>query len=77
VVTNESRNARAASDTWSTARVNASSLAFDGLVSPDSLRTNCRAEARISSAVAVGRKVVQRLDAPTHTRLLELADQPL
>jgi len=74
VVTNESRNARAASDTWSTARVNASSLAFDGLVSPDSFRTNCRAEARIPSAVAVGR---QRLDAPTHTRLLELADQPL
>src|SRR5262249_17604393 len=48
---------RAASDTSSTARLNAASLTFEGCAKPLSLRTNCTAEARISSSVAGGSKL--------------------
>ena len=43
--------------TSSTARLNAASLAFDGAVKPDSLRTNCSDAARTSSSVAGGAKL--------------------
>src|SRR5690348_1206620 len=56
-VDSESSSRRAASLTSSTARSNATSLACDGWVKPDSLRTNCKAEARISSSVAGGSKL--------------------
>ena len=51
-VTKESSSSRAISVTCSTARPNATSLAFEGWVKPLNFRTNCRAEARISSSVA-------------------------
>ena len=41
----------------STARLNASSLAFDGLVAPLILRTYCSAAACTSSWVAAGSKL--------------------
>jgi hypothetical protein len=56
-VIRESSSFRAAPVTSATARANASSLAFEGLVVPESLRTNCRAEARTSSSVAGGSKL--------------------
>src|SRR5256886_4910276 len=43
--------------TSSTARLKASSLACEGLVDPLTLRTYCRAAARISSSVAAGSKL--------------------
>src|SRR5690606_5775727 len=46
----------AAAVTSSTARSNTASLALDGLFVPLSFRTNCSAEARISSLVAGGSK---------------------
>jgi len=49
-----SRSAAAA--TSSTAVLKSASFAFEGLVAPLSLRTNCREEARISSDVAGGAK---------------------
>src|SRR4051812_9780144 len=48
---------RAASETSATARLNASSLACDGLLKPESFRTNCNAEAWISAWVAGGSKL--------------------
>src|SRR3954471_23087724 len=57
LVTSESSNSRAAAVTWSTARLNAGSFAFDGLVNPLTLRTNCSADARTSSSVAAGSKL--------------------
>ena len=48
---------RAASETSVTARLKAASLDCDGLLKPDNLRTNCSAEARISSSVAGGSKL--------------------
>src|SRR6201995_2510810 len=57
LVCSEASSRRAASDTSSTARLNAASLACDGLPKPESLRTNCSAEARISSSVAGGSKL--------------------
>ena len=56
-MTSESSNSRAACATWSTARLNASSFAFEGFVNPLSLRTNCNDDARISSSVAGGLKL--------------------
>src|SRR5260221_10582642 len=56
-VWSEASSRRATSATSSTARSNASSFAFDGLVKPLSLRTNWTAEARISSSVAGGSKL--------------------
>src|SRR4030088_1602870 len=56
-VSSASRSRRAASATSSTARLNAGSLAFDGSLYPLSLRTNCSADARISSSVAGGSKL--------------------
>src|SRR5262245_29049427 len=47
----------AAAVTSTTARLNASSFALDGLLKPLSLRTNCSAEARISASVAGGSKL--------------------
>src|SRR2546425_35939 len=41
----------------STAAKKAASLAFDGLLKPLTLRTNCNAAARISSSVAGGSKL--------------------
>lgn len=48
---------RAAAATSSTARLNASSLAFDGRVKPLIFRTNCSAAARTSSSVTGGSKL--------------------
>src|SRR5215831_543902 len=56
-VDNESSSRRAASLTSSTARSKGASLARDGWAKPESLRTNCSAEARISSSVAGGSKL--------------------
>src|SRR5262249_48139593 len=64
LVTRESRSSWAACATWSTARLNAGSLALDGRVKPLSFRTNCREEARISSFVAGGLKVWSVLMLP-------------
>ena len=52
---------RATSVTSSTARLNAASLVRDGLEVPLSLRTNCSADARISSSVAGGAKLASVL----------------
>ena len=54
---NESTSVRAAAATSSTARLNASSLAFDGLVKPLILRTNCSDAAWTSSSVTGGAKL--------------------
>src|SRR5687767_10358781 len=51
----------AASVTSSTARLNAASFALEGRVAPLSLRTNCSADARISSSVAGGSKLASVL----------------
>ncbi len=53
---NDRINRSAASVTSSTARLNGSSFARDGFVVPLSFRTNCTAEARLSSSVAGGEK---------------------
>ncbi len=50
----------------STARSNASRFAFEGLLKPESLRTNCSEAARISSSLAGGLEVVERLDVAAH-----------
>src|SRR5687767_7530816 len=47
--------------TSSTARLKAASFAREGLLVPLSLRTNCSAEARISSSVAGGAKLASVL----------------
>src|SRR4030095_15919576 len=57
LVCNSSSNRFATSETSDTARLNAAALAADGLLKPDSLRTNCSAEAWISSRVAGGSKL--------------------
>ena len=57
VVASDRSSRRAASDTSSTASLNASSFALDGMLKPLSLRTNCSADARISSSVAGGSKL--------------------
>jgi hypothetical protein len=56
VVCNERIKRSAAAVTSSTARLNASSFAREGFAVPLSFRTNCNAEARISSSVAGGEK---------------------
>ena len=48
---------RAVAETSATARSNASMLALEGVLKPESLRTNCTAEAWISSSVAGGSKL--------------------
>lgn len=53
----ESTSVRAAAATSSTARLNASSLAFDGLVKPLIFRTNWTDAARTSSPVTGGSKL--------------------
>jgi len=53
----EVNSRRAEAATSATARSNASALVCDGLLKPDSLRTNCSAEAWISSPVAGGSKL--------------------
>jgi len=60
-VTSDCSSSWAACATWSTARLKATSLAFEGLVKPLSLRTNCTDEARISSSVAGGLKLCRVL----------------
>src|SRR5450631_1772584 len=50
-------NRRAEAETSATARSKASALACDGLLKPESLRTNCSAEAWISSSLAGGSKL--------------------
>ena len=56
-VSSDCSNRRAVSVTSSTARLKAASLARDGFAKPLSLRTNCTAEARISSSLAGGSKL--------------------
>src|SRR5262245_34366549 len=56
-VCSEVNSRRAASETSATAWLNAASLACEGLLKPESLRTNCSAEAWISSSVAGGSKL--------------------
>ena len=57
IVVSELMRTVAASVTLSTAALNATSFAFEGALNPLSLRTNCNAEARISSPVAGGSKL--------------------
>src|SRR5690348_18045841 len=57
VVWSDVSSLSAAAETSATARSNAASLACDGLLKPDSLRTNCSAEALISSSLAGGSKL--------------------
>src|SRR5262249_51412420 len=57
VVTRASSNSCAVCVTCSTARLKAAWFALEGRVNPLSLRTNCSAEARISSSVAGGSKL--------------------
>src|SRR5262249_21078764 len=56
-VTSDPISARAAAVTSSTAWLNTTSFAFDGLAKPLSLRTNCSDAARTSSSVAGGSKL--------------------
>src|SRR5258705_10891597 len=56
-VCSEISRRRAEAVTSATARSNASALACDGLLKPDSFLTNCSAEAWISSSVAGGSKL--------------------
>src|SRR5580700_12351878 len=56
-VSSDANRRRATSATSSTARLNAASLLREGWAKPESLRTNCSAEARISSSVAGGSKL--------------------
>src|SRR5258708_56995 len=56
-VCSDTSNRRADAETSATARSNASALACEGLLKPESLRTNCSAEAWISSSVAGGSKL--------------------
>src|SRR5207249_12315325 len=60
-VTRERKSSQATSVTLSTARLKVSSFALEGLVKPLSFRTNCRADARISSSVAGGAKLCRVL----------------
>src|SRR5437016_2750072 len=60
-VTNESSKCCAAWATSSTARMNAASFACAGFVNPQSFRTNCSDDARISSLVADGSKLCRVL----------------
>src|SRR5262249_61963458 len=53
-VTSESSSSRVAWVTCSTARVNACWFALEGRAEPLNFRTNCRADARISSSLAGG-----------------------
>src|SRR4029077_8602611 len=62
-VTNDSRRWWAICAISSTARLKASSFAFEGLVKPLSLRTNWSDDARISSFVAGGLKLCSVLMA--------------
>src|ERR1700687_4581372 len=48
---------RAAAETSAAAQSKPATLAFDGVLKPESLRTNCTAEAWISSSVAGGSKL--------------------
>src|SRR5690242_10278157 len=57
LVCSDASNRRALSETSETARLNASALAWDGALNPDSFRTNCSAEAWISAWVAGGSKL--------------------
>ena len=57
LVTSAPSNSFAALATSSTARSNAAWFALEGRVKPLNLRTNCREDARISSAVAGGLKL--------------------
>jgi hypothetical protein len=61
LATSKSSNSCAASATRSTARPKAGSLAFEGRVKPQSLRTNWSEAARISSSVAGGWKLCRVL----------------
>src|SRR5947208_8629713 len=60
-VSNELRSRLATAAISSTAARNAASLAFDGLLKPLTLRTNCNEAARISSSVAGGSKLKRLL----------------
>src|SRR5947209_8614428 len=57
LVTSESSRFRAAVATSSTARLNAASFAFEGLLKPESFLTNWSEASRISSSVAGGSKL--------------------
>jgi hypothetical protein len=57
VVVSESTSRRAAAATSSTARLKASSFAFDGFVKPLIFLTNCSDAARTSSSVTGGAKL--------------------
>src|SRR6185295_340939 len=57
LVCSDASRRRALSETSETARLKASALACDGELNPDSLRTNCSAEAWISACVAGGSKL--------------------
>src|SRR5215471_14374146 len=56
-VSSECRRRLDAAATSSIAAINAASLAFEGLLNPLTLRTNCSEAARISSSVTGGSKL--------------------
>src|SRR5437773_5175392 len=60
----------------STAATNASSLAFDGLLKPLTLRTNCNEAARISSSVTGGAKL-KRILMFLHISFAPMCDRRL
>src|SRR6185369_13719943 len=57
LVCSDASRRRALSETSETARLKASVFACDGELNPESLRTNCSAEAWISACVAGGSKL--------------------
>ena len=61
MMVSESISRRAITVTSATAALNAASLTCDGCVVPLSLRTNCNADAWISSSVAGGSKLASVL----------------
>src|SRR5256712_344582 len=74
LIVSESISRRAIVVTSATALLNAASFACEGCVVPLSLRTNCNAEARISSSVAGGAKFASvlmflHMSAPRDARL--------
>src|SRR5688572_2486881 len=75
LVVREWINRWAAAVTSSTARSNAASFARDGRLLPLNLRTNWRAEARISSSVAGGEKL-ERVLIFRHMHMLLRIDHP-
>src|SRR6188472_3507004 len=76
VVASERMRRSATSVTSSTARLKTASFALEGRLDPLSLRTNCSADARISSSVAGGSKLASVLMLRHMTRLYQSTLEP-